>query len=88
MQCTTPCVYEGLTATFAVQCPYDDGAPERRVCEFKNLLMFQGRLFYIYTGMLLPNQLLTHSYLLHPCNLRCHKADMALCTTQRVSVQY
>lgn len=65
MQCTTPRVNEGLTATFVVQCPYDDGAPERRVCEFKNLLMFQGRLFYIYTGMLLPNQLLTHSYLLH-----------------------
>jgi hypothetical protein len=34
----------------AVQCPYDDGAPQRRVCIFNNLLMFQGRLFYLYTG--------------------------------------
>lgn len=34
----------------AVQCPYDDGDPQRRVCVFNNLLMFQGRLFYLYTG--------------------------------------
>ena len=38
----------------AVQCPYDDGAPQRRVCIFNNLLMFQGRLFYLYTGKNLP----------------------------------
>ncbi len=34
----------------AVQCPYDDGDPQRRVCVFNNLVMFQGRLFYLYTG--------------------------------------
>ncbi|DBA66825.1 TPA: hypothetical protein ACH3X2_001961 [Trebouxia sp. C0005] len=33
------------------QCPYDDGAPQRRVCVFHNLLMFQGRLFYLYTDV-------------------------------------
>lgn len=46
----TPCI-------FCLQCPFDDGVPAHRVCVFKNLVMFQGQLFYIYSGELL--QMLT-----------------------------
>lgn len=31
------------------ECPFDDGIPAHRVCVFKNLVMFQGRLYYIYS---------------------------------------
>lgn len=36
--------------TSSYQCTYEDGSPERRFCIFDNLLLYHGRLTYVYTG--------------------------------------
>lgn len=35
-----------------MQCMYDEGGPEHRVCKFKNLLIYESNIHYVYTGTL------------------------------------
>ena len=34
-----------------MQCVLDDGLAERRICRYHNLMMYQSRLLYMYSGM-------------------------------------
>ena len=34
----------------ALQCLIDDGRAEHRVCKFKNLLVYQSNIHYVYSG--------------------------------------
>jgi hypothetical protein len=33
-----------------LQCVFDDGRPEHRVCKFHNLLIYESNIHYIYSG--------------------------------------
>jgi len=49
--CTHVCwlVHE-IESAFVMQCAHEDGRAETRICLFDNIILYQGRLSYLYSG--------------------------------------